>query len=326
MEGPRLLVSIVVPVLNEEDCLPVLHAELCRACDPLPYDFEFLFVDDGSTDRTPDVMAKLRGVDPRVRYLVLSRNFGHQAALCAGLEHAVGDAVISMDGDLQHPPALIPVLLERFRAGFDVVNTHREKTAEVGWFKGLLSAGFYRFFNWFASIRIQPGGADFRLLSRRVVDVLNRLPEVRRFLRGLIPWLGFPQTVVAFEAPARHAGVSKYNFAKSLRLAMEGITAFSLNPLRKVAFFGLWIAVASFAYGLFGIGLHLFTDKTVPGWTSLLACTLFLGGFQFIILGIVGEYLGRVLEQVTARPRYLVKEEGGERKRAAQDAPMRRAG
>jgi dolichol-phosphate mannosyltransferase len=298
-------------MLNEADCIPKLYAELNRVCHVLPYRFEFLFVDDGSTDATPAALAALRQRDPRVLYLLLSRNFGHQAALSAGLAYAGGDVVIMMDGDLQHPPAVIPELLAKFEEGYDVVNTVRRATARVGLAKRLTSALFYRLFNWAASVRIQPGGADFRLLSRPVADALNDLPEVHRFLRGLVPWLGFRQTTVEFSAPDRWAGRSKYTFRRSLKLALEGITAFSYYPLRKLAVFGALVTGLSFAYGLYALGIHLFTNTAVPGWTSLLLSVLLLSGCQLLAMAVLGEYLGRVVEQVKNRPMYLVRESAG---------------
>lgn len=307
------LVSIVSPVMNEEEVLPLFHRELCRILDPhTRYRFEFVFVDDGSTDDTVGVLAKLRAADPRVRYVVLSRNFGHQSAVCAGLSYAVGDAVVTMDSDLQHPPELIPVLLAQQELGFDVVNTRREASAGAGWAKTALSAGFYHVFNRAATIRIEPGGADFRLMSRQVVDALNALPEVRRFLRGLVPWLGFRQAVVPFVAPPRAAGRAKFTFTRSLRLALEGITGFTFFPLRKVALFGTVVAMAAFVYAIAAVVIHLTGGATVPGWTSLLACVLFLGGVQLITLGVIGEYVGRILEEVKGRPGWVVRDVVGE--------------
>jgi len=302
-------VSLVIPVLNESECLPILHRALSDMANNLSYRFEFVFVDDGSTDSTFDVIQRIREIDPRVRGVRLSRNFGHQAALCAGLERARGDAVIMMDGDMQHPPELIPVLLEKYELGFDVVNTRRTSTEQTSWMKRFLSNQFYRFFNWFAAVQIESGAADFRLLSRVVVDKLNELPEVHRFLRGLVPWMGFPQTIVSFEAPARRAGVSKYNFQKSARLAIEGLTSFSFHPLRKFAMLGCFLASCAFLYGIVAVGIHLFTHSTVPGWTSMFTMMVFLNGFQFVMLGVLGEYIGRILEQVKSRPLYLVRDE-----------------
>jgi len=305
------LISVVIPVLNEADCLSKLYEELRLVCDPLPYDFEFLFVDDGSTDQTGEMLAGLRQGDERICYLLLSRNFGHQAALSAGLNHADGDAVIMMDGDLQHPPQLIPLLLECWRNGYDVVNTLRIETEGIHPFKRLCSSLFYRVFNWAANISLKPGSADFRLLARPVVNVLNELPERHRFLRGLIPWMGFRQTVVEFTAPCRWAGQSKYNFLRSLRFALDGITAFSFYPLRRLTILGWLITLASLLYGVYALTAHLLGRGTVPGWTSLLLCILFFGGCQLLVAGVLGEYIGRILEQVKGRPLYISRESAG---------------
>ena len=311
MQTKQPLISIVIPEMNEEECLPALHAELRRVCDPLPHRFEFLFVDDGSGDASVEILTRLRAADPRVRFLALSRNFGHQAALSAGLAHAAGDAVIMMDGDLQHPPALIPRLLDRWRAGFDVVNTIRLETADVHPLKRLWSSCFYRFFNWVTNVRIEPGGADFRLMSRSAVNALNALPERHRFLRGLVPWLGFRQDKIEFSAPRRYAGTPKLSFRKNLLFALDGLTAFSFFPLRLLSIIGWGISLLSVMYGLFALSVHLFTDRAVPGWTSIMCCMLFLGGFQIAVMGMLGEYLGRILEQVKGRPLYIVRESAG---------------
>lgn len=305
------LVSIVIPIMNEAECLHKLLAELRLACDPLPYVFEFLFVDDGSSDGTLEMLTAERTRDPRICFVALSRNFGHQAALSAGLAKARGCAIISMDGDLQHPPSLIPVLLEQFEAGYEIVNTTRLATAGVGLGKRLFSNAFYKTFNWLASIRVEPGSADFRLFARPVVEVLNEMPEVRKFLRGLVPWIGFRQTSVPFSAPPRHAGRSKYGWIKSMRLAVDGMTAFSMNPLRKMALGGIFVAGLSFFYGFAAIVAHFFTELTVPGWTSLLVSVLFLGGCQLVCFGVLGEYIGRILEQVKGRPVYIIRATAG---------------
>jgi glycosyltransferase involved in cell wall biosynthesis len=302
----RPLLSVVVPLLDEADCLPHLHAELARVCERLPLRTEFLFVDDGSTDGSDAVLEQLASADPRVRFLSLSRNFGHQAALTAGLAHAAGDVVVTLDADLQHPPALIPDMLRLHAAGFDVVNTVRRDPADAGPLKRLCSAAFYRVFNAVAGVRLEPGGADFRLLGRPVVDALRRLPERQRFLRGLVPWVGFRQTTLEYAAADRRAGRAKYGFARSLGLALDGLTAFSFYPLRRLAALGFLIAMGSFAYGLWAIVAWL-VGMALPGWTSLAAGAFFLGGCQLLFAGVLGEYLGRVLDEVKGRPVYVVR-------------------
>jgi dolichol-phosphate mannosyltransferase len=312
MDGKRLLVSIIVPVFDEEECVSVVHLALCRVCDPLPCEFEFLFVDDGSTDATPASLYALRDADPRVRYLILSRNFGQQAALAAGLEHATGDVVITMDGDLEHPPALIPRMIERFREGFDVVATRRRAKVGAGWLKHKLAAAFVTLFNRLAALRIEPAGTEYRLLSRRVADVLIRLPERRRFLPGMIAWLGFPQVTIDFDAERRYGGDSKHGLAHHLRKTLDGIAAFSVYPFRKIAFFGACLATLAAIYAI------------AADLSSLWASMSFLVGVQFLLTGVIGAYVGRALDQVGGRPRYLVKEQGGDEPRPRKRRRRRR--
>jgi dolichol-phosphate mannosyltransferase len=304
-------VSVVIPAYNEAPCLGKLHSELRAVCDPLPYFFEFLFVDDGSTDGTEQVLAALRREDERVRYLVLSRNFGHQGALSAGLNSASGDAVIMMDGDLQHPPSLIPRLLDCWQSGYEVVNTVRLDTADGALLKKALSRVFYWTFRTLTGFPLEPGSADFRLMARGPVDAFNTLPERHRFIRGLVPWLGFRQTSVAFHAPARFAGQPKYTFTRSLRLALEGVTAFNMYPLRLIAILGLLVMAGSLAYGAVAGYSQAEGGRTPPGWTWLMIGLPFLGGCQLAALGIISEYLGRTLDQVKGRPLYIVRSAGG---------------
>ena len=309
MATDSALISIVIPVLNEAECLPRLHAELRRVCDPLAnYCFEFLFVEGGSTDGTSDVLRALRQADERVRFIVQTRNFGFQEAIGCGLQYARGDAVITMDGDLQHPPSLIPRLLEHWENGCEVVNTERVETVDQSFLRKLCSALFYRGFNWLSGMQIAPNSADFRLLARPAVDALNQLPERHLFFRGLIPWLGFRQITIPFTAPRRHAGGSKFNLKRNVWFALDGITAFSFYPLRKVVVFGWLVMLVSLLYAGYALTYHFVNGTSVPGWTSLLLCVLFLGGCQLLIMGVLGEYLGRVLEQVKGRPRFVVRE------------------
>jgi dolichol-phosphate mannosyltransferase len=305
--GERPLVSIVIPAYNEALCLGKLHSELNAVCDRLPYSFEFIFVNDGSTDPTDDVLAGLRKSNERVRYLTLSRNFGHQAALSAGLAHAAGDAVIMMDGDLQHPPGLIPRLLESWESGFDVVNTVRLDTAGSSPSKTLFSRLFYSVFRLLTGCRLEPGSADFRLMARRPVDAFIALPERHRFVRGLVPWLGFRQTKVEFHAPARWAGQPKYTFARSMRLALEGVTSFNVYPLRLIAVLGVIVMAASLAHGV----VVCFQDRTGAlqqrSSSPFVGGLYFLGGLQLVALAVISEYIGRTLDQVRGRPLYIVR-------------------
>ena len=255
---------------------------------PLPYQFEFVFVDDGSTDPTAQILSRLRAADDRVRYLRLSRNFGHQSALSAGLAHSSGDAVIMMDGDLQHPPQLIPTLLDRWRDGYDIVSTLRLETEDIPPSKQFFSAMFYRVFNYLSTVRIEAGNADFRLMSRAAVDALNVLPERHRFLRGLIPWLGFPRTQVEFKAPARWAGRSKYTLLKNIRFALEGLTAFNFYPLRIVAAAGGLVASFSLVASLACLVAYFRNGELGAAWTAMALFTTFLGGIELLALGVLG--------------------------------------
>jgi glycosyltransferase involved in cell wall biosynthesis len=300
-------VSIVIPAYNEAPCLDRLYDELASVCDMLPFHFEFVFVNDGSTDDTEAVIAALELRDDRVDHVALSRNFGHQGALSAGLVHAAGVAVIMMDADLQHPPSVIPRLLECWEEGYEVVNTVRRDTEDQSLRKRLFSRAFYWVFKALTGVPIQPGSADFRLMSREPLDALNRLPERQRFIRGLVPWLGFRQTSVTFDAPARFSGCPKYTFRNSVRLALDGMTAFSLFPLRLVTLFGLLVAAASFTAGLVVQCRQLLGGPTVTGWTALMICVHFFGGCQLATMGVLGEYVGRALGQVMGRPLFIVR-------------------
>jgi dolichol-phosphate mannosyltransferase len=304
-DKPR--VSIVIPAYDEAPCIDKLYSMLRAVCDPLPYSFEFLFVDDGSSDGTEGVLGAVRRDDERVRYLVMSRNFGHQAALSAGLAYATGDAVIMMDGDLQHPPSLIPQLLECWRSGYDVVNTVRLDTEGSPRSKKVLSRLFYWTFRRLTGLPLESGSADFRLMGRTAVDALNALPERHRFVRGLVPWLGFYQTTVEFHAPARWAGRPKYTLARSFRLAVEGVTSFNPYPLRPIAILGALLTVVSLAWGLLAGCWHMAGGPALDRFSVMMISFHFFCGCQLAALGIVSEYVGRSLEQVKGRPPYIVR-------------------
>jgi dolichol-phosphate mannosyltransferase len=300
------LVSVVVPVLDEADCVDELARRVSAAVRGASARLEILFVDDGSTDETPLRIAALRARDPSVKCIRLTRSFGHQSALLAGLRFAQGDAVVTMDGDLQHPPELLPRLLEAWRGGADVVHTIRREPADVrpGW-KARTSALFYRLINKLGGVSVPPGAADFRLLDRRALDALNELSEHFAFLRGLIPWLGFPDAQIEYEAVDRFAGRSKYDLRRMLSLALDGILSFSVVPLRLIALLGLATTLVGFVYGVFALVAQL-TGHTQTGWTSLVVLVLFFGGVQLLSLGIVSEYVGRTYEEAKRRPRYVI--------------------
>ena len=301
-------ISIIIPVFNEVENIPLLFDNLKAVVHKLPYAFEILFVDDGSTDGTLRTIKELQERDRRIKAISFSRNFGHQAALTAGLQYATGDAVITMDGDLQHPPSLIPTLIEKWREGFQIVYTTRESTVDEPFLKKITSRLFYRIINAFSDTHVQPFAADFRLLDRSVVNSLNTLEERDRFLRGLISWMGYSTTGVPFTADARVAGTSKYSTGKMMKFALDGILSFSAAPLHLVTYLGLIVSFLSFLYGFYSIYAYFFTSLTIPGWTSILVAVLFLGGVQLISIGFVGEYLIRIYQEVKGRPLYIVRE------------------
>jgi glycosyltransferase involved in cell wall biosynthesis len=301
------LISIVVPVFNEEDNIQVFYQEVCKYMEPLSYDFELLFVDDGSRDATPLILERLAQQDSRVRGLIMARNYGHQLALTCGLDHADGDCVITMDGDMQHPPEMLPLLLAKWQEGFEVVQTIRVSTEGVSWFKSFTSGLFYKLINAMSKVHIQEGGSDFRLLDKAVVQSFRRFKERARFIRGMISAIGYRQVQVEFIAPKRYAGISKFSLGKMVNFALDGITAYSKLPLRFAFYIGLLFALISFGVTLHVIYIKLFTIEAVPGWATISASILLLGGLQLLGLGIIGEYVGRIFEEVKQRPLYLLR-------------------
>lgn len=311
MMAKRLKLSVVCPAYEEEEGLPIFHQELTAVLDSLQrdYDAEILYVDDGSRDGTLRVLHELAACDPCVRFISLSRNFGHQAALTAGLDHATGDAVISMDSDLQHPPALIPRLLEKWREGHDVVLTIRGDDKRLSLSKRLTSKLFYCLIRSMSDTDIRPAGSDFRLLSRKAVDQLKQLRERHRFLRGMVQWLGLPTAEIPFTPHSRRTGQSKYTFRRMLKLASDGILSFSLAPLRLAMGLGvLAIAFSVVLLAVLAVRRFWVPDSLTHGWAWVLISGHFLSGLILLALGVVGEYVGRIYEQVKERPIYIVKE------------------
>jgi dolichol-phosphate mannosyltransferase len=302
------LVSVVIPALNEEANLPVLHAKLAALMSRLSVDrYEMLVVDDGSTDGTLGVLRALAARDTRVRYVSLTRNFGHQPALRAGLDACRGDCAISMDADLQHPPELLEEMLERWRGGFDVVATVRVDTARTSLFKRFTGGVFYRLVNLLGEHRIEPGSADFYLLDRRVVDAIRSLPETELFFRGLLPWLGFASCKVRYTPEARLHGSSKYSVRKMVNLALTGVLTTSIQPLRLAIFMAVIVAGLTALYAAYAVVAWLVADHVQPGWASVIVVVSLIGSMQLLVLGIIGEYLGRVLREARGRPSYLVR-------------------
>jgi dolichol-phosphate mannosyltransferase len=306
----RIELSLVIPTFNEEGNVQRLYQEIRAVLAQLQLDhYEFIFIDDGSSDASLHNIEALRAQDPKVHYLQFSRNFGHQHALKAGLDHARGAAVISLDADLQHPPALIADMLHHWRNGAEIVYTRRQDKQNVGFFKKMSAKAFYWLANRLSEVPIEEGTADFRLLDRKVVDAIKSFKESHLFLRGLIPTLGFKQVALDYEAAARHSGQSKYSFGKMLRFAINGITSSSAKPLYFSIYLGLFFAFLAFVYGCYAIYIAVFTNAAITGWTSLIASVLFIGGIQMILIGIVGIYLGKLFVQSKQRPTYIIKTE-----------------
>ncbi len=311
MNGPNPRYSVVVPLYEEEAVLAQLYERLVPVLDGLDGPSEVIFVVDGGQDRSFEIVRELRARDDRVKGLKFSRNFGHQYALTAGLDRARGDAVIMMDGDLQHPPELIPKLVEKWRVGAQIVNTYRESTAGIGPFKRLTAAVFYGLLNRFGNIRLSPNAADFRLIDRRVADRFRGVREQARFLRGLFAWVGFRQATVPYAAEKRPAGRTKYSTRKMARLALDGITSFSVAPLRLATILGFLVSFLGFAYAIYALVVKLLGRAALPGWASLVIVVLILGGVQLITLGVIGEYIAKIYLEAKARPLYIVDETAG---------------
>lgn len=306
MQRPKFYsVSIVIPCLNEEGNLAPLCENLVSELKHY-HDYEIIFVDDGSTDGTLNELKSIQS--EKVHYLSFSRNFGHQFALKAGFDHANGDLVIMMDADSEHPPFIIHKLIERWIEGFDIVSTRRKENKNLSFFKRVTSKLYYRTFRFLSDVELSEGSSDFRLIDRKVVEVVKTFDENNIFWRGIFYWLGFRQASISYDQAIRQRGVSKYNFRRMFVLALDGITAFSSKPLHISMIVGSLFAFLAFAYGIYAIYLHVFTSQTVSGWTSTLAGIMFMGGLQLIILGIIGTYLGRLYFESKRRPKYIVSE------------------
>jgi len=303
---------VVVPFLNEAANLPLLYERLSTALAGEPEAFEVLFVDDGSSDGSADWVAARAAGDPRVKLLRLSRNFGHQLAITAGMDHADGDVVVIMDADLQDPPEVVPRLLERWREGHEIVYAVRVSRSGEAWMKRFLAATFYKAFRRMANVDVPLDAGDFRLVDRKVIEALKQVRELHRFVRGLTCWVGFSQAAVHYERAARHAGVTKYPVWKSMRLAWDAITSFSSAPLRWMTLFGMLVSLAGLAQAVrVVVDRLLYPSSMERGWASLAAIMLFLGGVQLVSLGLIGQYVGRIFEESKKRPLYFVREKVG---------------
>ena len=300
--------GIVIAAYNEADALPAMHARLSRVLDAMSLPAQVVYVDDGSRDATWQVLGAIAAGDPRVRLLRLSRKFGKELALTAGLDHVDADAVVVLDADGQDPPELLPEFVARWREGHDVVYGTRASRDGESWLKRATASAFYRTINRVSNTGIPADTGDFRLMSRRVVESLRGLRERQRFMKGLFAWVGFPNTAIAYRREARIAGRSKFNYWRLWNFALEGITGFSTAPLRVATYVGLGTALLAFGYGMWIIAKTLAWGDPVQGWPTMMAVVLFLGGVQLMALGVIGEYLGRLYLEAKQRPLYLVQE------------------
>jgi polyisoprenyl-phosphate glycosyltransferase len=302
------MLTVVAPAFNEEEVLPTFVSRVVAVLGTLGEEWELVLVDDGSRDMTWSMIERAAADDSRIRGIRLSRNFGHQLALTAGLSIACGDGVITMDADLQHPPEVIPRLLEA-RQGNDVVYAVRSPDDTAGFWKRFSARMFYALLSRLSSLDLPPGAADYRWMSRRVVDVLLSMPERHRFLRGLVRWAGYGQGFVEYSRTAREGGASKYGLRRMLLLAWDAVVSFSSLPLRAAGVIGTVVSLVGWAYMVYVIVIAIFTDRAVAGWASVTAAVLLLGGVQLIFLGVLGQYVGRMYDDIKRRPLFLIAED-----------------
>lgn len=297
--------SIILPVYNEEGTLETLYQRLTTVMTAISPNYEIIFIDDNSKDNSFNIIAALNEKDEKVKLIKFSRNFGHQAAISAGLDHAQGEALVMMDADLQDPPEVITELVEKYKEGYDVVYAKREKRKGESFFKLWTASAFYRLINYFSDIDIPLDTGDFRLISRKVIDSLKSIQERNRFLRGLITWVGYKQVGVNYIRDARHIGETKFTIRKMMRFAIDGISSFSHVPLKIATIMGFVVSIISFLMVLWVFYFRLSHEPT-PGWASLMVTIIFIGGIQLIAIGVIGEYLGRIYDEVKKRPLYLL--------------------
>ena len=305
------MLSVIVPCFNEAEVIEHTHQRLIAALEPITPDFEIIYVDDGSKDRTPELLLGIQQSSRVAKVIRLSRNFGHQIAVTAGVEYARGDAIVLIDADLQDPPEVIAAMVAKWREGFHVVYGQRAERSGETRFKLWTAKAFYRLINRLSEVPIPLDTGDFRLMDRSVVDALNRMREKHRLLRAMTSWVGFRQAGVPYSRAERFAGTSKYPLRKMLALALDGIVSFSAVPLKIVTSVGLMFSALSVIGILYAVGMRLLTDDWVPGWTLIFITVLLIGGLQFIFLGVMGEYIGRIYSEAKNRPLFLVMEELG---------------
>jgi glycosyltransferase involved in cell wall biosynthesis len=306
--NPKKSISCVVPVYNEETVIADFVAALDGTLKKLPYAYEILLVDDGSQDRTPEIIQELRK-HYHLRYLCFSRNFGKERALSAGLDYAKGDAVILMDSDFQHPLELLSEFINKWEEGYDMVYAVRQNRSDESWLKRTCAKTFYQFTSRINRVNIPANAGDFRLLDRKIVNALQKLPERNRFMKGLYSWVGFKQVAIPFEVQPRKAGTSQWNFYSLLDLAITGITSFTAFPLRLIALGGIGVATLAILYAIWIVFSTLVFGIKTPGWATIVTTITFFGGLQLFALGVVGEYIGRVFDEVKHRPHYIIDEE-----------------
>lgn len=310
-ETKKTSVSIIIPCCNEAGNINVLYQKILEQINKLDIEYEFIFIDDGSIDETFNIIMSLHKENPKVKSVSFSRNFGHQAAIIAGLHFCKGDCAIMMDADLQHPPELIPEMISQWKNGFEIVNTIRDETNSETFFKKLTSRGFYKLINMISKTKIEPGSADFRLLDRKVIESFKEIGEYSVFIRGMVNWMGFNSMQIHYKSSERFSGVSKYSIRKMISFALDGITSFSSMPLHISMVLGLLISLLSFIYLVYALYIRFFTNEALEGWTSIIISVLFIGGIQLISIGILGEYLGKIFYEVKKRPRYIINKKIG---------------
>jgi polyisoprenyl-phosphate glycosyltransferase len=307
IDSSRPLLSVVVPVYNEELVIEALHSRLLQVLSPSMASFEIVFVNDGSKDATPAMLDAICNSDPRFKALHFSRNFGHQAAVTAGLHAVTGNVVVVIDADLQDPPELIHDMLGKWHEGYEVVYAQKIRRKGVGPLKRLAYYLYYRILRGLTDVEVPPDTGDFCLMDRKIVDLLNAMPERNRYVRGLRAWLGFRQIAILFDRPARFAGQTKYPFRRMVGLAVDGILSLSKAPLRLAMYFGFFASAVSFALLIYFVLERLFGPGNLArGWASTIVVILFLGGVQLICLGVIGEFIGRIYDEVKQRPLYIV--------------------
>ncbi|MFH1454414.1 MAG: glycosyltransferase family 2 protein [Armatimonadota bacterium] len=303
--------SVVIPVFNEEESIDKTYDRLKKVMDSVNEPYELIFVNDGSKDKSAELIKKLCSVDNNVKLMDFSRNFGHQVAITAGMAESTGDAVVVIDADLQDPPEVIPEMIEKWKEGYEVVYGKRTRRKGESFFKRITASLFYRIIKKLTTVDIPIEVGDFRLIDRKVCQALISIGERGRYVRGLVSWVGFRQTFVEYVRDKRFAGCTKYPLGKMIHLALDGITAFSTKPLEIATYIGFFLSSASFIYLLVVIYEKFFTKNTVAGWSSIMAISLFFNGVVLIILGIIGEYIGRIYEESKGRPLYIVREKVG---------------